>query len=556
MKLKSPALERRLRKTARREMRADKPRWKEYKLHRTRRWREALNNGAGVRQFYYLAAAGWLVALARDNPIRLLLLIAIYAMATAINRGLTLQSDVIQGPHRVVLLTMPIADQDYFRVLWQTRFWPWMSALTIFVIAFGACEKTPATLEAAWLQVLLVAVLQTLVCLCISLLSPLYVPKSASVVTMLYIVIIAGLGLPVQIVMALWQLVLVTPGGWVAHGFAGVRGLAHPPEVLWLIPSAAVALGVPFAYRAFKTRMLGLLGAQTDEALLSPDTTELTNEEQVRLAEAEKNYEDNGFLRGNLLGGVNWRGMGWLERLAGTWYSEREKTVAEFMIAARLGAWSRGWRNAALVSAAGIAAIAAIRYLPSRANLLMDAGYGSVAMAALICAPLFSGLWPGFERLPSSGYAIPIFAGFPIRYGEISKVIFKANLLRTAAWAPLCMACMTAIWAGSGKSPIEGLLTGLKIVLVVVAAQPGLIAGQFFMTTGDAKRLTWQFGAMALLTVLLFLTFLASGIALFAANWDGFEYLTLPLMFGLSTLLWAAYRHHYRRGRCDLVTTP
>lgn len=177
----------------------------------------------------------------------------------------------------------------------------------------------------------------------------------------------------------------------------------------------------------------------------------------------------------------NWRMGGWIEQIVAAWLSEEDEPVAEFMLAQNIGGWSKRWRVAALISATGVA-ITVLVPLPPWVLFLPMVGAG------LWAAPLFGGIWPGFRGVPIFGGVIPTYAVFPVGYREISRVMFKANIVRVLAWAPLVVAYATALATRLGNNPRYGIVVGVEVVVLVLTMQPVMVIGHFSSGTNDTKQ--------------------------------------------------------------------
>ena len=174
----------------------------------------------------------------------------------------------------------------------------------------------------------------------------------------------------------------------------------------------------------------------------------------------------------------NWAGNGCVERLSAQLLRPADKVVVEFMLADRLGVWTRRWRTAAMVSAGGIMATMLLPKLPGGLWPFVP-----IIIAAVIAAPLLGGSWPGFGSRFCAGHWVPIYSAVPVGYWEISRVVFKVNGVRLATWLPLLFAYALALgWRLIGQ-PLAGFALGTKAFGLIVALQPAILLAHFFKGT-------------------------------------------------------------------------
>ena len=552
MILGSPALERRLRKEAKREMRSDRALWRDYRRHRTVWLRRKLRaNGRVALLFVYFIFLEQMVV--RGGGLALLG-VAIYASATTLFRAFTFRANVLQGYDRTVLLHLPISDEEFFTHEWNGFVFSWSRAFVLFFIAYEATLFGSGLAGKQLAVAALAAALQSLCGLSVASWLIAYVRKAkvGLASTALYILILVSLWVPAASIRYLWSAVLITPGGWVSHGFAGLTGSAPSRETFWLVPAFAVAILLPFAYGALRRRMLVELTSQTsgesvglDELLAErePDVEELPG--QVKPLDP-----DAAIWQGHFLQGADWARSGWLEKVAVRWFTSREKTIAEFMLGDQLGAWSKRWGTAALISGLGIILTFALQPLPSWVLFL------PIVAGGMCGAPLFGGFWLGFNGAPASGQLMPAYASFPISYAEISRVMFKSNAIRILAWTPLALAYATALAVRMGHSAAYGVTIGIEIVVIVVAVQPAMVVGHFSVGSNDTKQINWPTLSYFGLALILFVIVIAASIALFEVEALEIKVLAALALGVVNVVAWVGYRLLFNSGAMDLLSQP
>lgn len=552
MKLSSPVLERSLRLKARLQMRESVAKWKEYRQHRSR-WLARNRSFGGVLPSLAALALLWTAGLRSGRPLDVLTVIALYASATALCRSATYCGRVVRGFDRAALINLPIGDEDYLRHESRALFRSWAGAFSVFLTAYGGYALAYGDLRRDWVFVLVAAILQTAAGLSVGSAVLAYRPKWAAPTVFIPVygmaIVCPYLASGAQF---LWSASLITPGGWVAHGFAGLVGAVDSDERFWLIPAFAVSAALPLALRELQSRLRSELALPGDvlETVLEPEREDIEHEIGFGgIAEAASPLRE-GFSMSGLSARPDWRHPGWIERIVAAWFTDREKVVAEFMLMTQLGNWSKRWRVASIITAAGVVCTLAVPALPPWVLFL------PIAVAGMMAAPILGGYWTGFRGPMTSGFVLPAYSVFPLGYAEITRVMLKANLVRAVTWAPLAIVYAAALAYKQG-SPFEyGALIGLDVVLILISLQPITIMGHFSAGTNDTKQMPWQnllFFGMALIFLIVGLV---AGFMIFITPTFLVHIVALAVIVGITTTSWAAYKLLFERGRIDLLSKP
>jgi hypothetical protein len=361
-----------------------------------------------------------------------------------------------------------VSDPDFMRYEWTKFGRSWIGAFVLFLVAYSITALS-AGFSGQLAGIGLAAVLQSLCGLTASIWLLMLVPKLkiASSALPIYVVMLACLWLPASAVDFLWSAILLVPGGWISHSFAALTGASPKIELILLIPACVVPLSLPIALNLANRQLLAVLERQTSDDMVNTlvagsDAVEEQPAQPASFGAARLISHDEIVQR------PNWRMGGWIEQIVAAWLSEEDEPVAEFMLAQNIGGWSKRWRVAALISATGVA-ITVLVPLPPWVLFLPMVGAG------LWAAPLFGGIWPGFRGVPIFGGVIPTYAVFPVGYREISRVMFKANIVRVLAWAPLVVAYATALATRLGNNPRYGIVVGVEVVVLVLTMQPVMV---------------------------------------------------------------------------------
>jgi hypothetical protein len=553
VKLKSPALERQVRKIVRSEMRGDKTLWSDYNRRRRGWFRRQIERGYKYLLYVFIPFPLILAAVNGRGIRNLLVAMAFYTTATTLLRGLTFQKNALTGDERAIFLLLPVSDEDYLKRKWIQFAWSWAITFVILVIGYsGAAFASDFVLDRLG-PVLLIALLQVLCGVSLSFLFLAFFPELKVVLSAvpLFAAAFACIWLSGSVIEFLWSAILLLPAGWLSHAFIALNTHSFKTGIPLVIASTTLCLPIPIAVRIAKIRMSAALRKQT------ADETELV------LGNLEENADEDGerpdlaptatapqfVSRADLDERPHWESCGWIERIVGLWLNQREKLVAEFMLAQDVNQWTKRWRTATMLSAVGIA-MTVLFPLPAWIPFL------PMLAAAIWGAPVFGGIWPGFQGAPTFGGVIPTFAVFPLAFEEVSRVLFKANLVRLLVWAPLAIAYVVALTAKSELGPGQGFMIGVELVLFAVAIQPLMVAFKFSSGTNDTRQINLHTIALVCVAMVLTMVFVVATATFFAANALYIKLLGLLAALMTSCAAWLFYKLLFNRGRIDLLSRP
>jgi hypothetical protein len=553
MKLRSPRFERDLRRQVRLELRRSPLLWEDYRQHRTGWWKRVRGFQTGFGAIYVFLIV--LSAAARaGRPVLLLTVIAIYALATSLLRSGNYYTRVLRGYDRAVLIALPVLDDDYLRHESRQLIRSWVGAFLLFLLAYGFYAGEYSSLQKDFPAVLTAALLQAVTGLCFGTAVLAYRRKGVDVTSLLpfYGLIIVCLFLSDEGVRFVWSATLVTPAGWVAHGFAALLGAADSSQRFLLIPAFLVAATLPLALRKVQVRFLMELDSANhafDAVYVSPSV----EREEFNLPPADADIEpvlSDVPTPLHLPEAPAKSYIGPIEQRIAAWLSPRERVLSEFMLGGSNGNWSGKWRRAAYFTAAGTLLALAVPDLPSWFMFL------PMVIATAMAAPVLGGRWPAFQGRFTSGVVVPAYGFFPAGYAEITRVMLKTNLIRSLAWAPLAVVYASALAHREGYSFLYGAEIGAQIAILVATLQPFLIAGHFSSGTNDTRQFNWHGVITIGLALLLLGIMLGAGIVLFVATSLWIHAIAAATVLAASLLAWAGYKRFYERGRVDLLTIP
>ncbi|HZC24856.1 MAG TPA: hypothetical protein VE866_16070 [Candidatus Binatia bacterium] len=531
--------------------------WKDYRQHKARWWRRNRNVQISFFSVYLLAAV--FAAVVRSGaPLAVLTAVALYASGTALVRCKSFYARATAGYDRAVLIALPVSDTDYVRHESRTFFRSWLGAFVIFGLAYGVYAAVYGDFWRDLAPVLAASILQTLVSLSLGTAVVAIRPKWAgtSVIVPFYglMVLSSVIRLPEVASRFLWSAVLVTPAGWAAHGFAGLVGSANGSERSWLVPAFLASAMLPLTWRALRSKLLSAIDSPdyAFDKVFVPASEDAGDEGNTSAAQPINEWElvsveDRGHRDSKSIVGTR---LGWIERLVARFLRDREKVVAEFMLANDVRTRSKNWRSASIISLAGIALTLAMPSVPSWLLFL------PMIVAGFMSAPILGGSWVGFKGPFTSGFWLPAYSVFPLSYTEISRVMLKTNYVRIFTWAPLAIAYSLALSHRLGYSFAHGARIGADVICIVLALQPVIIAGRFSAGTNDTRQINWQTVSFLVLALALLVTILAAVFTTFIAATVLVQGCAVVVLFVTGFVGWIAYKLLFERGRIDTLSRP
>jgi hypothetical protein len=535
-------------------MRLDRALWRDYKRHRKWWLRRKL---AGGNKFVVYIFVSWILvqaALHGRGAHAVLVGIALYALATALFRGLNFRLNVLQGYDRALFLHFPVSDAEFLKYEWRKFGWSWFGAFCLFFLAYATTALSTGSVERYIGKAAFAALLQSICGMAFAIWVMVLVPKLKIVSSALpiYALTLACLWLPASALDFLWSAVLLVPGGWVSHSFAALVGVSSKAEVGLLLPALTLGLSLPLASRFAHGRLLSALESQTTDKSSELDQIFGPSEEQAEtdsMAPAVQPFA-SAVSHVDVEQRPNWRRSGWIEKIVGLWLNDEEKLVAEFMLAQHLGEWSRRWRTAAMLTAIGTIITSLVAQLPPWLSFL------PIVAAGLWGAPLFGGIWLGFRGTRTFGGVIPAYAAFPIAYGEISRVMFKANTIRIFAWVPIFLLYAIVLATRLGNGPQYGAEIGIEVVVLALLVQPVMITAHFSSGSNDTRQLNRYTVAFFGMALILLIPLIAAIVAFLVSESILLKCFAAIGVLACTTLASAGYMRLFNRGRIDLLSRP
>jgi hypothetical protein len=253
-------------------------------------------------------------------------------------------------------------------------------------------------------------------------------------------------------------------------------------------------------------------------------------------AEVEAHVRNRRFLEH-----LNWRDVGWVERLVASTLTLRERAVAEFLVAAN-PRWTRRFRNF-LLSAAILLVLA--RTLFGRHGfdptfLTYMGVYFLIAQSA--------GNWRGVATVTATGRQPPLYSFHPINFGDLFRAVLKVNTLRYALSLPV-IGLVILLASDTLKFTLASTAVyGWRIVVIGFLTQIIFAVAPISAASNDSNRFGFVAASIAFFLVLLGLGgvfVLVTSPALVAAS-----LMALCAWLALGVM---SYARRFNRGRFDLI---
>jgi len=478
-----------------------------------------------------LAGLVWETTRATGHPVTALAIITLWSASVAFSSAHNLVTCLFRAPDIPALAMLPVSESAIFR--WELGKYSRVSlfALGDLLACYGifAFDNHPtiigyvlalALTGLSWIMTLALAgLLTTRLPRFPYQLVPLMIVGTA--VAYLYLRKYIGPSLIVALDHAAPSLNLLLPTGWgpsqfevlLSHGNWVVVALIVPVIlVIWTIPnSLSILRGRYLFHEPTVTQSPDLVPAD-DAKTVAPDQSGTVPSKHLGVTAIEEVVRSHLFQAEPV-----WCQSGWFERRLWRWFNSRERALAEFAFPNGLiitRRWRSLWRNFAVVLL--VAMLAGVIGPLSKFAVL------GVGLFVTICQLLQVGFsrGAGFRPMFNSGARIPLYAGFPVGFRELSRVLVKYTGIQLPLIILFTMAGGMVAGQIAGFGIIAGGVFGFKIGALMFAAQVINIGSCFTSTQHEftlRKLRTICFLAAYLACGALFLGF--TGLGLFLPWW-------------------------------------
>jgi len=571
VKLHSSAFEKTLRRRVRAEIRACPSLRRE--ARRLRRSRSINVGEHGLRIFGLIWFCGIINAAAANHmsPDLLSAAIALWATGCAFNLAIRIWKALSESPDLFLFAYQPVSDQVVFDWQWAKSFRYSLWYLVDFLAAFCLVAATSGASWTGWLAVPVLAVVAWLVVLALAAWLVFHHPHwSLQVIGVAFCGSVLASGwvwplLPGHV--HEWCLQhaalpsLVLPTGWAAHTFrqflpdgSAIHALLILPAayvISRLKPSVATLRGLydltnlEYANVPSMAVQVPASGQGHVPRAPVPIPTAPSGSQKAGITEIEDSVVDRAFLQE-----LDWSRMELLERIVSRWLSPRERLIVEAM-SHRSPEWSAWWlRGCKWLLWGMFIGLLFARVLPPVGNWVLAWAGLAAGMAVL---PFGSGLSRAFGVQLHGGLQLVFHSGFPIGYHEIARIAFKIAVIRWLAAIPVVLAYAAFMGWHLSHAPLVGMTLGARGLVLVLVAQPAILACLFSESTSDTQVVSWRNLLLVVVVVGCGLVFLPLSFAVFLAQSHRTAGICLLVNAVVSFGFASFYRWLFERNCFDLI---
>jgi hypothetical protein len=563
MKLHSPAFERELKRHCKSAIRSSPELKREYRRLK-RHFRRRHNILKAVRPFVsvILGLIVFFMAQHSGRAAAALAFIAVAAFLFASYRAFNLLQQLFTAPDLPALRMLPISEQQIFRWEFQRFIRRSVWSLVDILGAFGGLvlyynfslpQQFAAVLIAAVVWVTIVA---------LAALGAAYFPGlpygtgAAVVGAILWFAVVID-AFRAQVLAFLdasaGVIMMVLPTGWPVSLF---HMLIPPVDWLYLVlivPSLLLIASLRFAVVRLRRSYEFYESVVRETPTAVPESNE---EDDVNHRTAETSGETGAtaieelVVTRKFLEAPDWHARGWFERILWSWFTERERTVAEFAFVEGIEI-TKPWKKiliSILVTSLVSGGISIV--LPFAA--LWVVGLGFFFVFCQIMTQL--GGTRNFLTVPSSGVLMPLYCAYPVGYFELGGMLIKRAAVQIPwLFAVPIMASLIAAYVA--HLPMQGaIIVGVKVGGVLFAATFILAMLGFSGGTNDTHV---RLRTLPLLVAMVLGVLVGLGLAIGAAfsfrlgGWICWLLLILD-----AYALFGIYGYFYNKKTFDLMRMP
>jgi hypothetical protein len=565
MTLHSPAFEKNLHQRIREAIR-NSP-----ELRRERRNAKFRKHYSGALFIWLLIAfvPGFLIWTIQDiasRPATALALITLWGFSLIVFRAQALMSCLFSSRDLRPLTFLPVAPQTIFHWELQKFFRGSAISLLHFLGAFSSFAWLFAFSPMKWSAVPLLAILTWAVTIaaaafCAARWPSFPYPLAMTGFVVVFIGIIVGQSQPAQPALALldhyaFGLNLICPAGWPVSLFKLLLPNPHWFYLILLIPIAALLL-------TFRKSLVRLSGRYHYQERTVPPVSDLVPHPEIAAAappprpgeplRVGPTAIEEAIRSRQFLISIPWHTMGWFENLLWRWFTERERTLSEFVFPNGLaisGPWRTIFRN---LSVAFFLALIAGSIFPQAQLWLLGIGF-----FVTVCHALAQILVTGraFQLINNNGVCIPVYFGLGIGLRELAGLLVKCSVAQLPLLTLFAIVCSTVVVWQLNAPLLLGLGYGLKIAILVMAGRFIALIFGFSSGTNDSSRIRLRTASLIFSMTCLMLAFIGLAAAsLFVPD----QRIALPLLALTLLEAYATFRLYgwfYHANRFDLMRIP
>jgi len=525
VKLHSPAFEKALRRGVKATVRSSRELKQEFR--KANKYRRQIRSTGLVRVggSFILAAAIWFTANTTRHPATALAVIGLWTLALVPATVRNLLVTLYRANDLGTLLLLPVSDATIFRWEMQRFFRGSLYALGDLIVGFGTLCWFLKLPPVEWILVpvfaaLSWAVLLALAALCAARRPRFHYEMVYSCFILLGLVMflfwrVMGPALLNIVDPAAPALNLLLPTGWSPSLFQLTWPDRHWTTLGLVVPIGLILCTARSSFGLLRGRYKfhEVTAAQAPDLIPGEDSATAAAGQggsRPTLARAGLTAIEEIVQSRQFLATEPWPRKGWFEKRLWQWLSPRERTLAEFAFPKGF-AINRPWwiilRNFSLMAVLGFTAGLADRQVE-----IWIFGIGFFVTFAHTAAQVF-GSGAAFQIRFNNGVKIPVHAGFPIGFRELSRVLFKCSLIQLPLLIPYVMVCAALIGHLAGVGIAFAMLAGFKAAFLFCASRFIFVALGFSSGTNDSTGFRPRTLALVAVVVGLGLVFLILGAA-------------------------------------------
>ena len=551
MKLRYKSFERAARHRIKAEIGASERLQEQYR-HLRRLKRQGLQTRLWMARLFFTFLVGLSLFLRPSSSERVIAVIVLWQLSAIFVRASFLNGSLHYSPAVSVLFSLPISDQDIFKVQWQRFLRDSLWSVLDFSILYGLLawkiggrNFSPAIGIAfgiiSWLFIIAMALS----------LYALGVRKFFFGLGSLFSLSAMGVVffLPYQQEISTWiarSAYGLPPVGWLVHamGITPAQGVVH--DLVPCVLAAFTLLLSPLAYR----RALRQYGLHEGIIAVASRTQATMRNRVVEYPEAAGQFTQTQteaaaqISAGELQAGLDWKRLGPVERLVSRLLNPRERVITDFLVAGN-PRWTAGLRRLGITLSFLLAGTWLFTSLVSALS-----GFLLVPVAVLLLAA-FAGQWRGFGQPGGGGLQSPYYALYPLGFWELMRLVLKINLLRFLLYLPLVATGLILVVGKMRSDWASTIALGSKVIFLGLIAQPILAIAQISPGTNDGKKPVVILAALA-----FFILQLASGMTFIAAESPVLLVTSAIVSAMVSCCALLLYGRLYNKNRFDLLPSP
>jgi len=330
------------------------------------------------------------------------------------------------------------------------------------------------------------------------------------------------------------------PTGWIVLPWSAITGRDSWHRLAALVPLVPLVGTLPMNLRwlsdhySFRESILLNLFLEAPENSDDELIESVANAQQSPSSRGETAIVDDILARWFLASGLA-ETPGRIERMIWTWWTPRERVVAEFL-RPEWPDWSGRWRMGSIVLACTIPISVTLGlWMPE----WLPVSFIGYACGALYLLPVSAGFTLHPVVMGDSGVQSCPIHSVPIRLAEVASLQWKAAVTRSLAALPVSGATgALAVGMQGGGYGLGGLI-GIQVALIWCAIRPGVTVYRF-----QSINRTWMKGPVSLIGlgfVALVLLLNLVGLIAAAVPFAGLAAVVLLLPLNYGALRWVCF---------------